>query len=193
VRVRRRTVRRGKLLGVRRRSFLVAFGALGAIATTGACVPPSRAPVPGASGVPFPLYPMSLVFVGPREAGEPVGALLPDGSIVHKREGVVGHLLPDRVVAPDGHPVVVAAPNGDVFLDPKMPPMRFDARDALVSARGEAVYVDDAGVPSWNEGGPRGSLPAMPVRFTPFTPAARRTAEVLFMILMEAAWRRGLT
>lgn len=163
------------------------------LAAAGACLPRAHGPAPAASGVPFPLYPMSLVFVGPGEAGEPVGALLPDGSIVHKREGIVARLLPDRVVAPDGRPIVVVAPNGDVLLDPKLPPMRFDARDALVSTRGEAVFVDDAGTPSWNEGGVRGASPAMPVRFTPFTPAARRTAEVLFMILLEAAWRKGLT
>jgi hypothetical protein len=59
-----------------------------------------------------------------------------------------------------------------------------------VSARGERVYVDDAGIPSWTE--PRGGLPPLPVRFTPFTPAARRTAEILLVVLMEAAWSRGL-
>lgn len=153
------------------------------------CVAGSRGP---STGVPLPLYPMSLVFAGPGEAGEPIGALLGDGSIVHKREGLVARLLPDRVVAPDGHPVIVVRPSGDVVVDPKLPSMRFDARDALVSARGETIYVDDAGVPSWLERGGRG-LPPMPVRFTPFTPAARRTAEVLLMVLMEAAWRRGLT
>src|SRR5258708_4955084 len=135
---------------------------------------------------------MSLVFAGPHEAGEPVGALLGDGSIVHKREGLVARLLPDRVVAADGRPIIVVAPNGDVVVDPRLPPMRFDARDALVSARGEVIYVDDGGVPSWAERGGHG-LPPMPVRFVPFTPAARRTAEVLLIVLMEAAWRRGLT
>jgi hypothetical protein len=136
---------------------------------------------------------MSLVFVGPREAGEPIGALLADGSIVSKRGGVVARLLPDRVVTPDGRPKIVVAPNGDVWLDPQMPPMRFDARDALVSPKGEAIWVDDVGTPSWSEAGARGLPPMEGVRFAPFTPAARRTAEVVLIIIMEAAWSRGMT
>ena len=90
-------------------------------------------------GAPLPLYPMSLVFVGPREAGEPIGALLPDGSIVTKHDGVVARLLPDRVVTRDGKPKLVVTPAGDVVLDPRAPPMRFDARGALVSGKGEAI------------------------------------------------------
>src|ERR1700722_13216420 len=101
------------------------------------------------SGAPLPLFPMSLVFVGPRGAGEPVGALLADGSIVTKHDGVVARLLPDRVVTRDGQPRIVVTPGGDVVIDPRLPPMRFDARGALVSAKGEAIWVDDTGTPSW--------------------------------------------
>jgi hypothetical protein len=136
---------------------------------------------------------MTLVFAGTHDAGEPVGALLADGSIVTRREGVIARLLPDRVVAADGKPKIVVTAGGDVWLDPKLPPMRFDARGALVSPEGETIWVDDAGAPSWTER--RGAVPLPPgsVRFTPFTPAARRTAEVLFIILIEAAWSRGMT
>ena len=152
------------------------------------CVPAGRP----SSGAPLPLFPMSLVFVGPGEAGEPIGALLRDGSIVTKHDGVVAHLLPDRVVARDGTPKIVVTPAGDVVIDPRLPPMRFDARGALVSGRGEAIWVDDGGTPSWIA--PHGGLPPMTnVRFTPFSPAARRTAEVLVIIIMEAAWSRGMT
>jgi hypothetical protein len=137
---------------------------------------------------------MALYAGTTRDRDEPIGALLADGSIVHKREGVVARLLPDRVVRPDGWPRILVTPNGDVWLDPKMPPLRFDARDALVSTTtGEVIYVDDAGVPSWTERGGGGMPPAEGVHFAPFTPAARRTAEVLFIILMEAAWRRGIS
>jgi hypothetical protein len=163
-----------------------------AVAAAG-CLPRPAGPVAPAAGAPLPFYPMSLVFVGPREAGEPIGGLLADGSIVSRHRGVVARLLPDRVVAPDGRPKIIVAPNGDVWLDPQQPPMRFDARDALVSPKGEAIWVDDAGTPSWSEPGGRG-LPSMEgVRFAPFTPAARRTAEVLLIIIMEAAWSRGMT
>jgi hypothetical protein len=31
------------------------------------------------------------------------------------------------------------------------------------------------------------------VRFTPFTPAARRTAEVVLIVIMGAAWSRPMT
>ncbi len=158
--------------------------------TAAACVPGAGAP---SAGTPLPLYPMSLVFVGPREAGEPIGALLADGSIVMKHSGVVARLLPDRIVTPDGRPKIVVAPNGDVWLDPRQPPMRFDVRGALVSPRGEIIWVDDAGTPSWTEPGGRGLPPMDMVRFTPFNPAARRTAEVTLVVIMEAAWSRGMT
>src|SRR5580704_13279519 len=93
----------------------------------GGCVP-ARGPTADA---PLPLVPMSLVFVGPREEGEPIGGLLADGSIVMKHGRVVARLLPDRVVTPDGKPKIVVTPGGDVVVDPRLPPMRFDARDAL--------------------------------------------------------------
>ena len=135
---------------------------------------------------------MTLVFVGPREAGEPIGELRADGSIVTKHDGVVARLLPDRIVGRDGRVKIVVSPGGEVWLDPKLPPMHFDAGDALVSPKGEVIRVDDSGTPSWIA--PHGGLPPMDnVRFTPFSPAARRTAEVLLIIIMEAAWSRGMT
>jgi hypothetical protein len=162
--------------------------ALVVVSALGGCSP-AGAPSPGA---PLPLFPMALVFVGPGEQGEPIGALMADGSVVMKHGGVVARFLPDRVVAPDGTPKVVVSPGGDVVVDPRLPPMRFDARGALVSGKGEAIWVDDAGTPSWIA--PGGGLPPMTnVRFTPFTPAARRTAEVLLMVIMQAAWSRPMT
>ncbi|HEY5239968.1 MAG TPA: hypothetical protein VIJ22_00820 [Polyangiaceae bacterium] len=150
---------------------------------------PAGAP---SSGAPLPLFPMALVFVGPREMGEPIGALLADGTIVAKHGGVVARLLPDRVVSPDGTPKIVVTPGGDVVLDPHMPAMHFDGRGALVSPRGETIWVDDVGTPSWVAPG-HGLPPMDGVRFTPFTPAARRTAEVLLIVLLEAAWSRPMT
>jgi hypothetical protein len=150
---------------------------------------PAGAPSAGAA---LPLFPMALVFVGPREAGEPIGELRADGTIVTKHDGVVARLLPDRVVSLDGTPKIVVTPGGDVVLAPRMPPMRFDGRGALMSPTGETIWVDDAGTPSWVA--PGGGLPPMEgVRFTPFTPAARHTAEVLLVVLLEAAWSRPMT
>jgi len=170
-----------------RRTILFAFLILGPL--VGGCGP---APAGPSAGTPLPLFPMALVFVGPREAGEPIGELRADGSIVTKHDGVVARLLPDRVVGRDGQVKIVVSPGGEVWIDPKLPPMRFDAHDALVSPRGEVIRVDDAGTPSWIE--PRGGLPPMDnVRFTPFVPAARRTAEVLLIIILQAAWSRGMT
>jgi hypothetical protein len=156
-----------------------------------ACAPaPGSAPSTGAL---LPVYPMSLVFAGPAEAGEPIGVLLADGSIVMKHGGLVARLLPDRVVTADGRPQIVVSPSGEVRLDPSLPPMHFDARGALVSPKGETIWVDDAGTPSWTEPGGRGLPPMDNVRFTPFTPAARRTAEVVLIVIMGAAWSRPMT
>jgi len=135
---------------------------------------------------------MALVSVGPREAGEPIGELRADGAIVTKHGDVIARLLPDRVVSPDGKPKIVVTPSGDVVLDPRTPAMHFDGRGALVSPAGDILWVDDVGTPSWVA--PGHGLPAMDgVRFTPFTPAARRTAEVLLIIFLEAAWSKPLT
>jgi hypothetical protein len=145
-----------------------------------------------AAGPALPLTPMSLVFAGPREEGEPIGQLLGDGSIVTKHEGIVARLLPNGVIGRDGKRKLEVDANGDVWLDRKLPPMHFDARGALVSPTGESIYVDDRGTPSWS--GMRGELPALVgVHFVPFTPEARRTAEVVFAIILEAVWSRGMT
>lgn len=153
----------------------------------------SPSPASPASGAPFPLYPMALVFAGPREQGEPVGILQADGSIVTRREGTIARLLPDRIVMADGRPKIVVSPNGDVSVGPGAPVMHFDARGALVSSSGDEVWVDDSGVPSMKEGRGREGLPPLPVRFTPFTPEARRTAEALFLVLLEVAWSRPMS
>jgi len=144
------------------------------------------------AGVTLPIVPMALLFNGPGgQAGEVVGRLLPDGSIVTKHEGTVAHLFPDHVVGRDGRTKLVVDPNGDVWIDRKLPPMHFDALGALVSPTGESIYVDDKGIPSWN--GPRTELPALVgVHFAPFSPDARRTAEVVFAIILEAVWSRGM-
>jgi hypothetical protein len=36
-------------------------------------------------------------------------------------------------------------------------------------------------------------MPALDVRFRPFTPAARRTAEVVFVVAMMVMWERGIS
>jgi hypothetical protein len=134
---------------------------------------------------------MALVFPGPREAGEPIGELRADGTIITKHEGVVARVLPDRVIGRDGRTKIVVAPNGDVWIDPKLPPMHFDDRGALVSPTGETIFVDDHGTPIWNQ--PRGGPALTGAYFIPFQPAARRTAEVVFAIILEAVWSRGMT
>ena len=126
---------------------------------------------------------------GGNDAGEPIAILGADGSIAIRHRSFVGHLFPDRVVGPDGRVLVAVAPNGDVSIDPHGPPAHFDARGALVSPQGDVIWVDDAGVPSWAE--PRGGMPALQVRFQPFSPAARRTAEVVFIVAMMVMWERG--
>jgi hypothetical protein len=148
----------------------------------------ARTPAPA---VPLPLFPMALVVAGPRQSSERIGELLPDGSIVTKWEGTIAHLSSDRVVGVDGRTRLVVTASGDVWLDPKLPPMHFDARGALVAPTGEMVYVDDKGTPTWSA--QRGELPALSsAHFTPYSPDARRTAEVLFAILLEAAGSGGV-
>jgi hypothetical protein len=143
------------------------------------------------SGAPFPLFPMALVMTGGHDADEPIAVLGADGSISIRHRSFVGHLYPDRIVGPDGKVLVMAAPNGDVSIEPRAPPAHFDARGALVSPQGDVIWVDDGGVPSWAE--PRGGMPALDVRFRPFTPAARRTAEVVFVVAMMVMWERGIS
>jgi hypothetical protein len=86
----------------------------------------------------------------------------------------------------------MATPGGDVVWDPKLPPMHFDERGALVEPNGLTIYVDDDGK-AWFTEAPEHRQLAPGQRFTPFVPAARRTAEVLFLVLLEATWRRGIS
>jgi hypothetical protein len=159
-----------------------------ALAVALGCAP---AVAPGTDSL-LPVYPMALILSGSHEAGDPLGQLLKDGSIVTKREGAIARVLRDRVIDRNGRPKLVVSWNGDVWLTEKLPPMHFDGRGALVAPTGEMIYVDDNGIPSWTV--PLGDAPPfIGVRFTPFNPAARRTAEVVFAILLETAWSRDLT
>jgi len=142
------------------------------------------------SGAPFPLFPMALVVSAGHDADEPLAVLGADGSISIRHRSFVGHLYPDRIVGPDGKVLVMAAPNGDVTVEPGAPPAHFDARGALVTPQGDVIWVDDGGVPSWAER--RGGMPPLDARFKPFSPAARRTAEVLFVVAMMVMWERGM-
>jgi hypothetical protein len=129
--------------------------------------------------------------------GRPLAELRSDGAILGNDGRPIGRLLStgDRIVDQGGTSLLSVAADGSVRvgLDPNGRLGQFDPRGTLIWpwSPGEAVWVDDTGAPSWTV---RGTTMFSPeeARFVPFYPAARRTAEAVFFVVVVAAWSHGL-
>jgi hypothetical protein len=136
---------------------------------------------------PLPVVAMTLLRDGGHDSDEPIIDLAADGTITGDKGRFRARIDAGKIVTAKGDVLLTVTPDGTVAFG-EGHDARFDDSDALVSDH-DRVEVGDDGVPTVRSGR---EVMRFPAHFVPFDKAARRTAVVLAIIALEAAFSHGL-
>ena len=128
----------------------------------------------------FPIVAMQLVIVRGKR-GALVLSLDKNGALRDGKE-VVGAIKTGRVLGPKGEERIAIGPEGRVVYDGRRTPLRFSERDEIVSDNGKHIAIDDAGNVVFAP--PMRRQRAYSFKFEGFAPSARRTALLVFLLVV---------
>ncbi len=128
----------------------------------------------------FPIMAMQLVIVRGKR-GALVLSLDKDGALRDSKE-IVGKIKEGRVLGTKGEERLSIGPEGRVVYGGRRTPLRFAEKDEIVSDNGKRIAIDDAGNVVFAP--PIRRQRAYSFKFEGFSPSARRTALLVFLLVV---------